>query len=143
MPQVVVSNTESAKILDEARVRRADPGTQAPPPLRRCRARPVIQAPSPVRRRLLNYILALVTVVLVVDALVGDKGLIETTRARRQYADVAASLAALRQQNAQLRDDIRRLKEDPGTIESIAREELGLMRPGEVLFVVKDADKPR
>jgi cell division protein FtsB len=143
MPQVVVSNTESAKILDEARVRRADPGTQAPPPLRRRRARPVVQAPSPVRRRLLNYILALVTVVLVVDALVGDKGLIETTRARRQYADVAASLTALRQQNARLRDDIRRLKEDPGTIESIAREELGLMRPGELLFVVKDADAPR
>jgi cell division protein FtsB len=96
-----------------------------------------------MRRRLLNYVLVFVTVVLVVDALVGDKGLIETMRARRQYADVAASLAALRQQNARLRDDIHRLKEDPGTIESIARDELGLMRPGEVLFVVKDADKPR
>jgi cell division protein FtsB len=96
-----------------------------------------------IRRRLLNYVLALVTVVLVADALVGDKGLIETMRARRQYADLAASLAVVRQRNAQLRDDIRRLKEDPGTIESIAREELGLMRPGEVLFVVKDADRPR
>jgi cell division protein FtsB len=96
-----------------------------------------------MRRRLLNYVLALVTVVLVVDALVGDKGLMETMRARRQYADLMASLTALRQQNAQLRDDIRRLKEDPGTIESIAREELGLIRPGELLFVVKDADKPR
>ena len=99
--------------------------------------------PSPIRRRLLNYILALVTVVLVVDALVGDKGLIETMRARRQYANVAASLAVLRQQNALLRDDIRRLEEDPATIESIARQELGLMRPGELLFVVKDADKTR
>jgi cell division protein FtsB len=144
MPQVVVSNTESAKTpVDEVRTRRADSGTQTPPPLRRRRVQPVVPAPSPIRRRLLNYILALVTVVLVVDALVGDKGLIETMRARRQYVDVAASLAALRQQNAQLRDDIRRLKEDPATIESIAREELGLMRPGEVLFVVKDADKPR
>jgi cell division protein FtsB len=141
MPQVVVPTTESAKAsLDE---RRGDTGTQAPPPLRRRRAQPVSPAPSPVRRRLLNYVLALVTVVLVVDALVGDKGLIETIRARRQYADLAASLTALRQQNAQLRDDIRRLKEDPGTIESIARQELGLMRPGELLFVVKDADQAR
>ena len=128
MPQVTVSNTES---------------TNAPPPLRRRRVQPTVSPPSPFRRRLLNYVLALVTVVLVVDALVGDKGLMETMRARRQYADLAASLAALRQQNAQLRDDIRRLKEDPGTIESIAREELGLMRPGEVLFVIKDADTPR
>jgi cell division protein FtsB len=144
MPQVVHSNTESAAAsAGEARARRAETGTQAPPPLRRRRAQPAAPAPSPIRRRLLNYILGLVTVVLVVDALVGDKGLIETVRARRQYAELSASLTALRQQNAQLRDDIRRLKEDPGTIESIAREELGLMRPGELLFVVKDADKAR
>jgi cell division protein FtsB len=143
MPQVVVPTESAAVPLDEARVRRSDTGRQAPPPLRRRRAQPVPPAPSPGRRRLLNYVLALVTVVLVVDALVGDKGLIETMRARRQYADLAASLTALRQQNAQLRDNIRRLKEDPGTIESIARQELGLMRPGELLFVVKDADKAR
>jgi cell division protein FtsB len=124
----------------EARARRSETGT--PPPLRRRRARPAL-APSPIRRRVLNYVLGLVTVVLVVDALVGDKGLIETVRARRQYEELAASLTALRQQNAQLRDDIRRLTEDPGTIESIAREELGLMRPGELLFVVKDADQAR
>jgi cell division protein FtsB len=144
MPQVVHSNTESAAPpAGEARARRPETATPAPPPLRRRRAQPAAPAPSPIRRRVLNYILVLVTVVLVVDALVGDKGLIETVRARRQYADLTASLTALRQQNAQLRDDIRRLKEDPGTIESIAREELGLMRPGELLFVVKDVDKGR
>lgn len=113
----------------------------APPPLRRRRA-PAVPAPSPLRRRVLHYILALVTVVLVVDALVGDKGLLETMRARRQYVEVAASLVALRQQNVRLRDEIRRLKGDPATIESIARSELGLMRPGELVFVIKDAPKP-
>jgi cell division protein FtsB len=83
-----------------------------------------------------------VAVVLVMDALVGDKGLMETMRARRQYTEVAASLGTLRQDNTRLRDEIRRLKSDPATIESIARGDLGLMRPGEVLFVVKDAPKP-
>jgi cell division protein FtsB len=144
MPQVTVSSRESAKPpVDEVRPRRADAATPVPPPLRRRRTQPAVSPSSSIRRRLLNYVLALVTVVLVVDALVGDKGLLETMRARRQYADLAASLAVLRQQNTQLRDDIRRLNEDPGTIESIARQELGLMRPGELLFVVKDADKPR
>jgi cell division protein FtsB len=144
MPQVDPSSTESVKAsVEDGTTRRGITGTQAPPPLRRRRAQAVATPPSPIRRRLLNYVLALVTVVLVADALVGDKGLIETMRARRQYADLAASLAVVRQRNAQLRDDIRRLKEDPSTIESIAREELGLMRPGEVLFVVKDADRPR
>jgi cell division protein FtsB len=142
MPHVVVSSTEAPRVSsEEARPRRVDAGTQAPPPRRGRRAQTAVSAPSPIRRRILNYVLALVTVVLVVDALVGDKGLLETVRARRQYAELVSSLAGLRQQNTQLRDDIRRLKEDPATIESIAREELGLMRPGELLFVVKDADR--
>jgi cell division protein FtsB len=90
-------------------------------------------------RRVLNYVLIFVTIVLVVDALVGDKGLVQTIRARRQHADATAALGALRDENARLREEIRRLREDPGTIESIAREDLGLIRPGELLFVIRDA----
>lgn len=80
-----------------------------------------------------------VSVVLVVDALVGNRGLLETIRARRQYAELAADLARKRAENDRLRDEIRRLREDPSTIESVAREQLGLMRQGEVLFIIHDA----
>ena len=72
----------------------------------------------------------------------GDKGLLDTLRARRQHEALAAGLAQKRHENSRLRDDIRRLKEDPGAIESLAREELGLMREGEVLFIVRDAQSP-
>ncbi len=113
---------------------------QTPAPLRRRKA-PAVAA-SPLRARLLNYVLGFVTVVLVVDALVGDKGLLDTLRARRQHEALAAALAQKRHENARMRDDIRRLKEDPGAIESLAREELGLMRDGEVLFIVHDTPSP-
>jgi cell division protein FtsB len=112
-----------------------------PPPLRRRKAPEA--APSPLRARLLNYVLGFVTVVLVVDALVGDKGLIDTLRARRQHAALAAAIAQKRQENARLREDIRRLKEDPGAIEALARQDLGLMREGEVMFIVRDVAPPR
>ena len=75
---------------------------------------------------------------LVADALVGEKGFMETLRARKQYAELAASVQHLREENARLREAGRRLREDPATIEAIAREELGLLRPGEVLFILKD-----
>lgn len=105
---------------------------------------PAVSAPaSPLRARLLNYVLGFVTVVLVVDALVGDKGLVDTIRARRQHQALATALAQKRQENARLRENIRRLKEDPGAIESLAREELGLMREGEVLFIVRDVTGER
>ena len=82
------------------------------------------------------------TIVLVVDALVGDKGLLDTLRAHRQHAELSAALAQKRQENARLREEIRRLKEDPGAIESVARQDLGLMREGELLFIVRDTPSP-
>jgi cell division protein FtsB len=115
--------------------------SQVETPLRGRRRQPVVAAPSPLRGRLLRYILVFVTVVLVVDALVGDKGLLETMRVRRQYAELSSSLESVREQNQQLRETIRRLNEDPGTIEAVAREELGLVRPGEIVFVVHDVNR--
>ena len=115
------------------------PQVESPAPLRR--RKPVPAAPSllaPWRTRLLNYALGFVTIVLVVDALVGDKGLLDTMRARRQYDIISEDLARKRQENARLRDQIRRLRNDPAAIESLAREELGLIRAGEVLFIIRD-----
>jgi cell division protein FtsB len=119
------------------------PQVESPTPLRR--RKPVAAAPSLLaswRSRLLNYALGFVAVVLVVDALVGDKGLLDTMRARRQYAQLSSELSRKRKENNRLRDEIRRLRDDPAAIESLAREELGLMRDGELVFIVRDA-KPR
>jgi cell division protein FtsB len=112
-----------------------------PEPLRRKRVVPV-PSPTPRRRRILNGLLVFATVVLFVDALVGDKGLVERMRARRQYAQEVAALDAVRRENAIMREKIQRLKDDPAAIESLAREELGLIRPGELLFILRDAQKP-
>lgn len=96
------------------------------------------RASSSQRRRLLQYGLAFIGIVLILNAIAGDRGLVETMRVRRHYADLEQQIAALRVQNARLRDQARRLREDPRTIEEAARRDLGLMRSDEVLFVVKD-----
>jgi len=107
-----------------------------PEPLRRKRAVP---APSSqFRRRGVHLLLIFVTLVLVIDALIGEKGLMESMHAQRQFRELGASLDRLRRDNANLRDEARRLKEDPATIESLAREQLGLIRPGEIMFILKD-----
>jgi len=93
-------------------------------------------------RRILGGLFFFVVCVLVVDALVGDQGLVATMRARKQYDQLAADLARLRSENAALREDARRLREDPAAIEEIARRELGLMSPGEKLFIIRDVDSP-
>jgi cell division protein FtsB len=105
-------------------------------PIRRNRA--IAATPSIIRKRGLHVLLIFITVVLIVDALVGEKGLMQSMNARRQYQQLEASLEELRRENAALREEMRRLNEDPATIESLARRDLGLIRPGEVVFILKD-----
>jgi cell division protein FtsB len=94
-------------------------------------------------RRIAPKLLLLATLILIVDALVGDKGLLERLREHERFRDVSASLDSLKQQNATLRERARRLREeDPSMIESAARRQLGMIKPGEVLFIVKDIDPP-
>jgi cell division protein FtsB len=95
--------------------------------------------PPATRRRTLQMLLVFVTLVLVINALVGERGLTETLRARRQHQELVISIERLRAENARLRDEARRLRSDPSTIEALARQELGLIKPGEMLFIVKDA----
>jgi cell division protein FtsB len=93
-------------------------------------------------RRAIRWALLFLSFVVAVDALVGDKGLFEMIRARRQHAELSGSISYLRSENGRLREEARRLKEDPSAIEELARKELGFIRPGELLFVVKDRTKP-
>ncbi len=92
--------------------------------------------PGPWIRRLLVF----ATCVLMVDALFGDRGLAETMRARRAYQQAEMDLGRMQHENAELREEARRLRDDPGTIESVAREELGMIRGGEILIVIKDLE---
>jgi cell division protein FtsB len=86
----------------------------------------------------MQYVFLLAGVVLVIDALVGDKGLLAMIQARQQYRTLEKSLAEVRAENARLREQARRLREDPTAVEDLARRELGLIKPGEKLFIIKD-----
>ena len=86
----------------------------------------------------MQYVLVFVGCVLVVDALVGEKGLLEMLKKRQEHRAVEQSLANVRAENARLREEARSLQEDPSAIEDLARRELGLIKPGEKLFIVKD-----
>ena len=107
--------------------------------------RPAPAAPKPTLasrgRRLLRHALVFITAVIIIDAIAGEKGLLALLEARRDYAVLERSLERARAENAELRDMARRLREDPAAIEEQARRELGLIKPGEVLFIVKDISK--
>ncbi len=84
-----------------------------------------------------THAIAFAAILLLGNASVGERGLLEMLRARRVYAAAAVELARIREDNARLRDEARRLRSDPATIEAVARRELGLVRPGEIVVSVK------
>jgi cell division protein FtsB len=100
------------------------------------------RTPTPKRptrnRRIVRVLLLFVASVIVVDGLVGDRGLLAMLRARHDYDTLSATIARQRAENARLRETARRLRDDPSAIEEIARRELGLIKPGERVFIVKD-----
>ena len=91
-------------------------------------------------RRAVQYLLVFVGCVLVLDALVGEKGLLEMLKKRQEYQALERSIFRARAENARLREEALRLRVDPATIEDLARRDLGLIKPGEKLFIVKDVD---
>jgi cell division protein FtsB len=99
-------------------------------PSRRDRARPV--------RSLVTTGLLILSAVLVLDGVAGERGWLANRRARIEYEREALALAEARQRNDALRDEIRRLKTDPAFIEELARRDLHLIKPGETVFIIRD-----
>jgi cell division protein FtsB len=89
-------------------------------------------------RRFLRYGLIGLTLVLVVDALVGDKGLLTLLQAREQYRAVERALERERAANQAMRDEAYQLRTSARAIEDAARRELGLIKPGEKVFIIRD-----
>jgi len=91
------------------------------------------------RRRVIRYAMWAGAIVLLINAFVGENGYLATVRARQEQEAAAAKVARLRAENQQLKDQARRLKSDPIALEEAARRQLGLIRAGETLVIVRDA----
>jgi cell division protein FtsB len=76
--------------------------------------------------------------VLLFNAVFGERGLLETLKSRQELLRARQELSELKRHNAALRADARRLERDPATLEFVARQQLGLIRRGEILVVLSD-----
>jgi cell division protein FtsB len=97
--------------------------------------------PAIPRRRSRRYwwhLVLFAACALLVNGLFGERGLLESVRARRAYAEAGEDLARLRQENQALRERARQLRSDPRAIEAVARGELGLAGRDEVVITLRD-----
>jgi len=88
----------------------------------------------------LGSIIALIA--LLVGSLFGDRGILHLMAQRERAESLKREIEELRSENVRLAAEIAALKADPRAIERLAREELGLARPGETVFLIHEEDAP-
>lgn len=66
--------------------------------------------------------------------LIGGTSGAQLERVETELERVRGEIAARRTDNGELRRDIEALRSDPGSIEDIARRDLGMVRPREVIL---------
>ncbi len=103
---------------------------------------PPLPRRTPTPRRTGRYLLLLVAMLLVANALVGERGLVALIRANKAHAQLQQVIDALRADNSRLHRYAEALTEEPRVIEEIARGELGMISPGEQLIVVRTTTAP-
>ena len=83
-----------------------------------------------------RILLGLIVLVLIVHDIFGTHGFLAMRRTQSEIKKVQADLDQLNKENLQLEQEVRELKTDPHKIEKIARDELGLAKPGEVIIKI-------
>ena len=96
--------------------------------------------PVDLRRKALIVLFWFIALSLAFNSLFGDMGLIQGHRQKVLLARLRQEVGELRGVNDKIASDINDLRHDPYRIERIAREEFGLTRPGEILFLFQDED---
>lgn len=99
-----------------------------------------VTVPNKQRRRKVIFA-AVVAVVLYAlwSLVVGEMGMVKYVRMRAQERSLAKDIEHLKQDNLRLMQEVRALKHDPAYIERLARDKIGLARPGEVVYYYGDA----
>ena len=91
--------------------------------------------------RLVRFALIFGASALAANALFGDDGFLDTLKARQQHRLLSDDLDRLRLENAKLRQTANRLRQDPRAIEEVARRDLRLIKPGELLLLFAEDPK--
>ena len=95
-----------------------------------------------LRRKAAVLFSVIVFIALVVGSLFGDGGILQLWQERSRTEALEREIERLRVRNSQLAKEIRALRSDPRAVERLAREELGLARPGETVFLIREETSP-
>lgn len=87
------------------------------------------------------YLLGALIVLLSLVTVVGERGALHLWRLRGEKSRLDEQNYRLQKQNEALRQRIHRIRNDDDYLEKLAREELNMVRPGEVVYRFQSASR--
>lgn len=84
------------------------------------------------------FVLILVCVALIVHEIFGEHGYLALRQQQRELQSLQQQIGQLQKENQQFEQQIKALKSDPKAIEKLAREQMRLARPGEIIYILPE-----
>ena len=88
--------------------------------------------------RIALAVFGLLTVAMLLLAVFNDKGALQVHAQAQKLTAIEADIEKFDTGNKKLQSEIQALRSDPTTIEKFAREELKLVKPGEIVLVTPE-----
>ena len=91
-------------------------------------------------RRNATYFLILICIALFVHEIFGPHGFLALRQEKKETESLRQQIRQLQYENEQLDKRVKALQSDPKAIERVAREQMRLARPGEVIYTWPEKD---
>jgi cell division protein FtsB len=83
-------------------------------------------------------VFGLLTVAILLLAVFNDKGALQVRSQSKKLSTIETEITNLDSENKQLSNEIEALRTDPTAIEKLAREELKLVKPDEIILITPE-----
>ena len=88
--------------------------------------------------RIAVAVFGLLTVAMLLLAVFNEKGALQVHTQANRLDAIESEINKLNAENKKLTSELQALRTDPTTIEKLAREELKLVKPGEIVLVTPE-----
>ena len=89
-----------------------------------------------VTLRVVILLSGVLTIVFLISFFYSDRGIVELQQARVRVAQLRGDIKRLETENARIRAEIDSVRKSSYAVERIAREDLGMSRKGEVVYML-------
>lgn len=93
-----------------------------------------LAAAKRTRKRRIVFVAVVLVILIAAPSVGGKKSLVKIFQMSKTRTELQQEISRLRQINEEITREIQALAHNPSQVEAIAREDLGLVKPGEIVY---------